>query len=587
MRWCGLALMLVTLVGADEMTDRIEALREQIAYHDDLYFRQASPELTDYEYDLLKAELRRLEREAGLTSDGIGDDRSGIANAITHRQAMLSLDKAYAPDEVADWLARVHESGEGRPVVLAIEPKYDGVAVSVTLYRGELQQAATRGNGAEGEDITQQVDAIRGLYYEWALDEGVPGASGPIETIELRGEIYLDHDAFARLNERRAAAGEEPFRQPRSVAAGTIKLADLAEVTQRGLSIVFHGWGEVQPAEAAPTSVQAFQVWLAERGLPGVHDGLRVAPADGAALEAAIAAVRQASVGYPTDGVVIKVDDVVLQQRLGNGPTAPRWALARKFAPPRAATTLRTITWQMGRTGVLTPVAEFDPVELAGSRIRRATLHNPAEIARRDLRVGDTVWIEKAGEIIPVVAGVDLDLRPAAAEPVALPIRCPFCDAELVEDTGLNCPNFDCGAQVEQRLLHFASRGALGISGLGPALVSKLVAAGLVRSPADLYALTATQLIALPGVGEATAQRLLDNIAASRSTERWRVIVGLGLPGVGPRTAQTWADAVTRLSDLLETNDVIGTEGADVLRREDVRELVQALDRLGLGRNAE
>ena len=554
--WVLLLVAATATPPADDSTlARIEALRAEIAHHDDLYFREAAPVITDYEYDLLKLELRRLEALAGLATDAaaeLTDDRDPAAPKQVHARPMLSLNKAYNDAEVsAFWERAVAAAPADTPAPLrfSVEPKFDGIAVNVVLRHGRLLSAATRGDGATGEDVTAQVAVIRGLDYEWSFDAAEPR----VEQIELRGEIFLTDSAFQRLNAERVTAGEPPFRHPRSVAAGAIKLADLTQVATRGLSIVFHGWGEVQPASAAPASVLAFQRWLDERGLPGVTATRFVAPTSAAELNAVLHDLQAQPRDFPTDGVVVKVDDVATQQALGDGPTAPRWALARKFVPPRAETVLRNIVWQVGRTGSLTPVAEFDPVQLDGTTVARASLHNPAEIAQRDLRIGDVVWIEKAGEIIPQVAGIVLEQRPPTAAPYVVPVLCPSCASRLQPDGAtLQCPEFDCDEQVAQRLLHFASRGALGIRGLGPGLVAKLVEADLVRSPADLYTLTESQLTALPGVGAATAQRLLEAISASRTAPLWRVLVGLGLPGVGPAGAKAMAAEIGHLAVLLD-----------------------------------
>ncbi len=544
----------------DALLARITALRAEIARHDDLYFRKAAPEITDYEYDLLVLQLERLEKEAGLSAErspSLPDDRSPDAPVVDHRSPMLSLDKAYADAEVAAFFERIveHATDADAPVRFSLEPKFDGIAVNVILRRGELLSAATRGNGAGGEDITAQLRTLRGLSYEWAFDDGSPR----IEQIELRGEVFLPHDAFASLNAARVAAGLEPFRHPRSVAAGSIKLDDLSVVATRGLSLVFHGWGEVQPAEAAPTSVMAFQRWLEARGLPGVGDAVFVAARTSDELNAAIERLRATPFAYPTDGIVIKADDVSLQTVLGNGPTAPRWALARKFAPPGNETVLRRIVWQLGRTGTLTPVAEFDPVVIDGTTVARASLHNPDELARRDLRLGDTVRIEKAGEIIPQLVGVELALRPADATPCVIPETCPSCARPLhreAEPTTLTCLNRRCPEQVVQRLLHFASRSALGIRGLGPGMAEKLVTAGLVRSMPDLFTLTPAQLVTLPGVGERSAEMLLASIDESRRQPLRRVLVGIGLPGVGPAGAKALATQIDDLGELLDEERV-------------------------------
>lgn len=559
----GLPLLLAAASGANphSLVQQIESLRAEIAYHDDLYFREAAPEITDYEYDLLKLELRRLEAEAGITSgqNQIGDDRSPGTNQIAHAQPMLSLQKAYSREEVT----KFHERATVPlgVVTYSLEPKFDGVAVSLVMERGEMTSAATRGNGAQGEDITEHVKTIKVLRYDWASDPVEPR----IERIELRGEIYLSNRRFAALNADRIASGQEPFRHPRSVAAGAVKLDDQTEVAARGLSIVFHGWGQVHPSQAEPPTVMDFQRWLEANGLPSVASARFVTPVNAAELNTAIDTYRETLSAYPTDGMVLKVNSVELQHLLGTGPTAPSWALARKFAPPRAETTLSNIAWQVGRTGILTPVAEFEPVVLGGATIRRASLSNPNEIVRRDLRIGDVVVIEKAGEIIPQVAAVRVERRDAHSVPYVIPTACPSCEQPIGSSDGegtaqLVCFNFGCEAQVIQRLRHFVSADALGIRGIGPVMAEKLVRSGLVRCPSDLYAMTQSQLVALPGVGEKTASRLLASIAASRtaSLERW--IISLGIPGVGKRGAEGLATEIERLEDLLD--DSSRREGA-------------------------
>ncbi len=536
---------------AQTSLEQIERLRAEIEYHDTLYFRDAAPEITDYEYDLLKLELQRL--EAGMTpsKSAIGDDRSTRGDQVAHGRPMLSLSKAYSDDEVTTFFDQVAEVASEGVVTFSLELKFDGVAVSVVMDRGQYISAATRGNGASGENITAQIGAVRSLNYEWGFDSTRPR----IERIELRGEVYLSHQAFDVLNEDRIAAGDEPFRHPRSVAAGSVKLENLTTVAGRGLSLVFHGWGEVHPATAEPETIMDFRRWLEARGLPSVAQARFLPTENATELNEAVAVLQATLSDYPTDGIVIKVDSVALQRELGVGPTAPRWALARKFAPPRAEAVLRDIVWQVGRTGTLTPVAEFDPVVLGGATIRRASLSNAREIERRDLRIGDTVWVEKAGEIIPQIAGVLFDQRGAEVVPYRPPTICPSC-AKTLEQVGENnqlvCGNYGCEDQVVQRLLHFGSKDGLHIRGIGPAMARRLVSSGLVRGPDDLYGLSTEQFEELPGVGHKTALRLLNEVERSRDASLDRWIIAFGLPGVGKTGAKQLADEFKTLSDLLD-----------------------------------
>ncbi|MDB4385434.1 NAD-dependent DNA ligase LigA [Opitutaceae bacterium] len=587
--WCVLFNpLLAEEIPVEDLTLKIEQLRAAIAHHDDLYFREAAPEITDFEYDLLKLELRRLEQGAGVVSftSGIGDDRSNLTNQIEHGQPMLSLDKAYSDEEVAEFLHRLARNASAGPIDFVVEAKFDGVAVNVVLDRGEFRSAATRGNGAVGEDITAQVEVIRSLGYEWEFDPSSPR----IERIELRGEIYLANAQFDALNQERRTAAEPEFRHPRSVAAGAVNLTDLNEVASRGLSIVFHGWGDVYPADAAPNSMTEFYRWLDARGLPSARTVRFVTPEDAAQLNRAAERVLESIAGVPMDGVVIKVDSVDLQKSLSNGPTAPRWAIARKFAPPRARTVLRHIAWQVGRTGTLTPVAEFDPVTLGGATIRRASLSKAGEIIRRDLRLGDMVWIEKAGEIIPQLARIDYEQRSVETQTYLLPDVCPSCRRELTNRGGgkalqLVCEHYDCTEQVEQRLRHFVSKGALNIKGVGPTLAQRMVESGLVQCPSDLYTLTLEQLVALPRVGEKSGRRLLTAIDASRDAPLERWVIALGLPGVGPHGARQLAAEIRSLSELLNPaeremrlsvlGETVSTQVEAYLRRPEIEEMLR------------
>lgn len=546
--------------------ERMLALRREIARHDELYFRQGAPEISDHEYDLLKAELRRLEAsvvmpgevraEAGETP---ADDRTGRFATHAHAVPMLGLDKAYSSAEVAAFHARAVAKLGHEDVLYRVEPKYDGLAVSLTYEHGQLVRALTRGNGSEGEDITKNVRLIRDVRARLA---GGVAASRP-GRVELRGEIYLGAAGFARINAAREAAGDVAFAHPRNVAAGAVRSLD-GELAGE-LSWVCYGWGNWEPAEAAPATMADFQALVAAWGLPRPAEA-RLARGV-AELERAAEAMREAGArgGFPTDGVVIKVEAVAEQRALGAGAGAPRWALARKFAPERAATRLLAITWQVGRTGVLTPVAELEPVTLAGSRVTRATLHNPGEIARRDLRVGDRVWVEKAGEIIPAIVGVDMAERLDQSTAYELPENCPACAVALVrveasngQVAELRCESAACPARIQRRIQHYASPAAMGVTGLGPALIEALVKSGRVAGPWDLYRLDEADLAALPRVGAKSARQVIASIEASRLTARregWRWLFGLGLPGVGAGGARRLAAAFPDIESLARADE--------------------------------
>lgn len=518
----------VANAGDSPATARIRWLRSEIARHNELYFKKAAPEISDPAYDELKRELAALEKAFPLApsaadadnAPGLGDDRNGDFPVYRHREPMLSLDKAYTEAELRTFLSKVQRTLGDERALFVVEPKFDGLAINVTYEHGKLVRAVTRGNGREGDDVTANVLTIPGL------PRTLP-ASAP-EVVEVRGEVFIDYAEFARINAGREAAGEEPFAHPRNLAAGTVKLKDPAEVAKRRLSLVFYGLGAWQGAGVAPETQQALHALLKAWGLPGFE---RLTVVEGDAVWAAVETLgrARAKLPYPTDGAVVKIDSRAAQQALGAGDEAPRWAVAYKFSPERVTTRLRAITLQVGRTGAVTPVAELEPVKLGGSTVARATLHNADEIARRDLRPGDFVYVEKAGEIIPAITGVDMDRRGKDVAKFEFPKNCPACGTVLVrEATVVRCPHTRCAAQVRRRIEYFAAPEGVGIGGLGPALIETLVTAKKVGGVADLYRLTRE---------DGVPARVLAEIERSRRAELGRFVFGLGLPGVGRKAA--------------------------------------------------
>lgn len=524
--------------------ERIAELRSEIARHDELYFKRAAPEITDAEYDALKRELRGLlEQHPQLAAaDGeaaagaLGDDRSGRFPTARHRMPMLGLEKSYSEAELRKFLARV-ERLAGEPVTWVVEPKYDGLAISLTYVRGRLVRAVTRGNGSEGDDVTANLLACTDVPRELPAQPDFPLP----EFIELRGEVFMALAEFERVNAMRRDAGEEVFAHPRNLAVGTLKATDPAVLRSRRLTLVCYGWGACEPADAAPVSQRDLLTRLSAAGflVPPAH------VASGAETVWQIVRVldrERSEFAGPLDGAVIKVDEVGLRRQLGEGEAAPRWAIAHKFEPERVETRLRAITWQVGRTGTLTPVAELDPVTLGGSTIARASLHNRREIERRDYRIGDRVRVERAGEIIPQLVGVNLAARPAGAVPVSFPTACPVCATALQPEgeAGWRCPQRACPAQVKRRLEHFASEAALNIRGLGPVLVETLVDRGKLSEVDGIYRLSGAEVPA----------RVLDQIERSKGAELWRFVAGLGLPDVGGVNARKIADRAGKLEAL-------------------------------------
>lgn len=532
---------------------RLEQLRSEIGRHDDRYFRKSDPEISDAAYDALKRDYEALaERHPDLAAavalPAFGDDRTGLFPTQRHLRPMLSLRKAYTVAELRSFHEQVVRAAGEDDSIYVIEPKYDGVAISLVYERGRLVRAVTRGNGEEGDDVTANVRALTTVPATFV---GRDGESFP-DRIELRAEAFVTYEQFHRANREREAAGEPPFSHPRALAAGTVKLLDPAAREGRELSLVVHGWGAWEPAALRPSSQSEFAQTVQRWGIQTV-DAAAVAQGGGV-LEAKVRAMgeNRSRWGFPTDGVVVKLDSVAAREQVGEGASAPLWALAFKFPAEQVSTRVIGITFQVGRTGVLTPVAELEPVSIGGVTVSRATLHSIAHVRKLDLRVGDTVEVERAGEVIPRIISVVKSERAKDSQPFVVPANCPSCEGpvERSED-GLiiRCPQWECPAQRLRRLEHFVAPTAVDIPGLGPGLLEALVINGALRRPDDLYRLTADDLQRAGAPG--ASRRLLTAIEHSRRAELWRVIHGLGIPRVGAATARTLAEQITDLSGLL------------------------------------
>lgn len=516
----------------------IADLRKRIAYHDELYYRQAKPEISDYAYDALKAQLQSLEHQtlmfpedlqASSPSQAVGDDRLDAFVQRPHKVPMLSLDNTYSQEELFAFDKRLRKLvGEG-PFGYVVEPKVDGVAISLSYEQGQFIRALTRGNGVEGDDITHNILTIS--HFPRQLPEPL--------SLEVRGEVFIQKEEFDRINSQRDEEGLPIYANPRNLAAGTIKLLSSKEVAKRHLRLITHGLGYYQAPVPFSTLLEAYER-LKAWGFP-MQEVYPAANIQGVWQAISTIDTKRYSLPYGTDGAVIKLDDFALQAIAGKTAKAPRWAIAYKFAPEQASTLLKSITLQLGRTGVLTPVAELEPVFISGSTVARATLHNAEEIARKDIRVGDRVFVEKAGEVIPAVMGVDLSQRPAHTLPFSFPKLCPACDAPLSQlegEVAIRCLNTACPPQVRGRILHFASRVAMDIPHLGKAMVEALVDNGLVHTIADLYILELKDLLFLGKSVEKSSQNLLDAIAASKKQAPWRLLHGLGIRHIGAQISK-------------------------------------------------
>ena len=530
-------------------------LVEKIHELDRAYYQEAAPLVSDKEYDDLYRELLELEAaHPGLATADSPSRRVGGAPLeyfaqVRHAQPMLSLDNTYSEEEVREFVQRVQKGlGLGKkddlfeagsapaPFSFVVEPKIDGVAVSLRYEEGKLVLGATRGDGEMGDDITQNLRTIRNLPHT------LKGKKVP-PLLEVRGEVYFPSAAFAHLNRQQEEAGKPPFANPRNAAAGSLKQLDSRAVAKRPLSIVLYGPGECAGIDCA--SQDAWLALLEKLGLP-VPSWHRLCQAgnNGDEVLAAIQELDRARRGMPfeTDGAVIKLNEWPLRARLGSTSKAPRWAMAYKYSAERARTKLNGVTFQVGRTGAITPVAELEPVLVAGSTVARATLHNFEEVKRKGVLKGDHVWIEKAGEVIPAVVAVDTEARTGAEEEIVPPTHCPDCQTELAWDgIFLRCPNIECPAQRKRRLRHFAQRGAMDIERLGESLVDQLVDKELAKDPADFYALTAPQLQELERMAEKSAQNVIEGIDASRKRPLGRFLFGLGILHVGATSAHDLA----------------------------------------------
>ena len=541
-------------MSAGEEKKRHTVLAEEIRRHDHAYYVLAEPSISDPDYDRLYRKLLDLEEAHPelLTADSPSQRVGGkvVSEFLSHRHAMpmMSLGNTYSFDELAAFLQRVEKRLPEAELDWTVEPKIDGLAVSLRYEKGVLVMGATRGDGASGDDITGNLKTIRSLPLR--LEAKSPAV------LEVRGEVFMSRAGFTELNEKRKIDGEEPFANPRNAAAGSLKLLDSKLVSERPLGIILYGLGEVKGE--VPATQKDVVDWLKQLGLPTawkIWTGQSHAD-----LVAAINELDTArhDFDYETDGAVIKLNNLNLREQCGATSKAPRWAIAYKYAAEQAETVLKAITVQVGRTGALTPVAELEPVLIAGSTVARATLHNEEEIQRKDIRVGDTVVIEKAGEIIPAVVCVVTEKRPKKSAAFVLRKECPECKSRAAKDevdVVWRCPNPDCPAQVRGRLEHFCARGAMDIEGGGEVLVRQLVGNGLALNVGELYKLALAEVAGLERMAEKSAQNFLDGLEASKQRDLWRLIFGLGILHVGAGVAKSLGRRFSNLDELMDASE--------------------------------
>ena len=575
-----------------EAAKEAKRLRKTIKTDNYRYFVKAEPTTSDRKYDRKYKRLVEIETQfpALITPDSptqrVGGQPLKTFAQIAHRVPMLSLDNTYSEEEVTDFYRRLERLLPNQKIPVVIEPKVDGVAVSLFYEKGELRYAATRGDGTVGDDITQNIRTIR------AVPKKLKGDAPDV--LEVRGEAYLDKDGFAKLNAERKEAGLPEFANPRNAAAGSLKQLDPAIAAQRPLGVVFYGTGLIEGAELKKHS-ELFGL-LKKVGLPGSE---RWWLAD--SVEEILRAIHELDLirhdfAYQTDGAVVKVDAFSQRENLGFTAKSPRWAIAFKYEAERVETRLQDILIQVGRTGTLTPVAALEPVTVGGSRVARATLHNEEEIERKDIRIGDMVVIEKAGEVIPAVVRVRVDLRTGEEKKFRMPKRCPECGGLVVKDDGqvaVRCVNSQCPAQVRRRIEHFASRGAMDIEGLGEAVINQLVQQKLLSDVGDIYKLKAEALNELERMGEKSVGNLLEAIERSKARPLWRLVFGLGILHVGVSASRALADHFPNLDAIIKSSaeelqripdvgEVVGQSIHDFFREPHNLELIEKLRRAGL-----
>ena len=571
---------------------RIYELRELLHKHNHNYYIKNAPEISDIEFDTLMRELQELEAlhpeldDENSPTRRVGSDLTKEFVQVAHKYPMLSLGNTYSKAEVADFYDRVKRA-LNEDFEICCELKFDGTSISLTYENGKLVRAVTRGDGEKGDDVTANVKTIRSVPL-------VLSGNGYPESFEIRGEVLMPWEVFDELNAERSRQGEQLFANPRNAASGTIKLQDSSIVAKRRLdAFLYYMLGEELPADGHFENLQCAAQWGFK-----VSDATRKCKTLDEIYEFIDHFdVARKELPYATVGVVLKVNSLRQQRNLGYTSKSPRWAIAYKFQAERALTRLNEVTYQVGRTGVVTPVANLDPVQLSGTIVKRASLHNADIIEKLDLYIGDMVYVEKGGEIIPKITGVDIDARFLLGEKVTFATKCPVCGAQLVRsegEAGYYCPNSgECPPQIKGRIEHFVSRDAMNIESIGPETVELLFSSGLIKNIADLYTLEANDLLLLPRMGTRSAENIVKNVQESLNVPFERVIFALGIRYVGATVAKRLARTFLTIENLMNATmeslvatDEIGERIAgsviDFFANESNRELVERLRAAGL-----
>jgi len=536
---------------------RMEKLVRQINEYDYKYYILAQPEISDYEYDMLMKELEQLEDEfpefkapdspTGRVSGTPIDEFS----VVQHRTPMLSLSNTYSPEEVVDWEKRQKNILPLDVFEYICELKIDGLAINIIYEEGILKSAVTRGNGIQGDDVTQNVKTIKELPLK--LPENIPEE---LKNLEVRGEIYMNISTLPKLNKIRIADDALPFANPRNAAAGSLKLQDSRITTQRKLKIFLYYMESISHPDFIKEHKSGLE-YMKQLRLPVNPHYKSVNAIEDVIHFHHTWQEKREELDYDIDGIVVKVNDVAQQLKLGATAKSPRWAMAYKFTAEQGTTVLNEVIWQVGRTGIITPVALFDPIPLAKTTVSRATLHNVEEIERLDVRMGDKIVVEKAGDIIPKVVQVLSDEAHFSRSNIKIPSNCPVCESAVVKDeeaVAIRCTNISCPAQVARGIAHFASRQAMDIQSLGSAIVNLLIENNVIKNYADLYEMKAEQISPIDGLGELSAQKLLANLEKSKHLKMDRLIFALGIPNVGSNSARLIAKAIPNMDELMKAS---------------------------------
>ena len=577
--------------------ERVEQLRQQLDTWSYQYHVLDDPTVSDAEYDEAFHELRKLEEENPelITPESptqtVGAYAPSEFPEVQHPRAMLSLSNVFSEEEITAWDARIQRLADGEKVQYTVEPKIDGFAVALTYVNGELTVAATRGNGLVGDNITPNVRVLKTIPNKLRQPKSRPMPG----TIEIRGEIYMRKSDFEALNKRIEEAGGKAFMNPRNSSAGSMRQKDPGVTAQRPLRMFAYQIGYITDGEMPETQIECLE-FLRELGFPTSLDAVRVDTIADVQKQLESWLERRESLDFEIDGVVIKVDNLDLQEQLGYVARDPRWATAYKFPAVQRTTKLLDIQINVGRTGTLNPLAVLEPVNIGGVMVSRATLHNEDEIARKDIRIGDTVVVQRAGDVIPQIVSVILENREEGAEPFKMPEECPVCGSPTFREADQAmryCSNAACPAQLKERIRHYVSRGAMDIDGFGSSLADRLVDEGLIKDIADIYVIEREKLTALDGFGEKSADHLLTSIEKSKQQPLWRLINGLGIRHIGERNAQMLAEEFGSLEAMMNADleafsgipgigEVLAASAHDFGQEEHNRELVQRLTEYGL-----